>query len=128
MNGPPGQRGVAAPKGARGRRRVARLPACPPRGPYAAKALAEAACEEPAVPAGRVVGLGPARYARGRRRCLIFLRRETCSAPHPAPRPASRSCQAPPRARPAPPPSADPSAVARSPGRRRPPHASAERG
>nr|XP_036874246.1 uncharacterized protein LOC118972388 isoform X2 [Manis javanica] len=35
----------------------------------------------------------PARYARGRRRCLIFLRRETCSAPAgPAfqPRPAAR--------------------------------------
>lgn len=35
MNGPPGQRGVAAPRGARGRRRVARLPACPPHGPCA---------------------------------------------------------------------------------------------
>lgn len=86
MKGPPGQRGVAAPRGARGRRRVARLPACPPHGPCAALELAEAACEEPAVPACRVAGLGPARYARGR--CLIFLRRETCSAPCPAPRPA----------------------------------------
>lgn len=35
MNGPPGQRGVAAPRGTRGRRRVARLPACPPHGPCA---------------------------------------------------------------------------------------------
>lgn len=68
------------------------------------------------MPSCRVAGLGPARYARGR--CLIFLRRETCSAPCPAPRPAPSW---PRPERPAPSLLADPSATARSPGRRRPP-------
>ena len=105
MNGPPGQRGVAAPRGARGRWRVARLPAYPLGGPSAVRALAEATRTEAAVPAGRVAGLGPARYARGRRRCLIFLRRETCSAPNPRPAPyRPRPSSAPPRVRPRIPP------------------------
>ncbi|XP_045847332.1 collagen alpha-1(I) chain-like [Meles meles] len=71
-----------APEGRAWAAAAARGPALPPRpaprGPCAAGALAEAACAELPLPAARVAGLGPARYARGRRRCLIFLRRETC--------------------------------------------------
>lgn len=100
---PPPDKGASA--GPEGRawavRRVALAPPCvpAPRGACATRALADAACAEPAVPAAASGGLGPARYARGRRRCLIFLRRETCSAPRPRaghahsrphPRPAPR--------------------------------------
>lgn len=114
MNGPPPDKGASGgPEGrAWAARRVALAPPCvpAPRRACAAGALAEAACAEPAVPAAASGGLGPARYARGRRRCLIFLRRETCSAPRPPATPTPGHTHAPPHA----PPGAavDPSAAA----------------
>lgn len=88
MKGPPPDKGASA--GPRGRAWAARGSGpslnARPSGPCASGTLAEAACVEPAMRAAASGGLCPARYASGRRRCLIFLRRETCSAPRP-PRP-----------------------------------------
>ncbi|XP_058513621.1 atherin-like [Ochotona princeps] len=90
----------------------------------------------PAEPVPPRVGSGSpeARYARGRRRCLIFLRRETCSAPRPArtghaPRaqatpPSARRGHAPTRPRAAsqilPPRGPPPNPAPRTPSPRRP--------
>lgn len=77
---PPRQRGARQPQGSRvGGAWPGPLPACQ----CVVGALTEAACVEYAEPAATSGRLCSARYVRGRRRCLIFLRRETCSVPRP---------------------------------------------
>lgn len=86
MNGPPGQRGVRQPRGSRVGG-AARGPgpslSARPAGPVHRRDAGGGVVRGAAVSAAASGGLSPARYARGHRRCLIFLRRETCSAPRP---------------------------------------------
>jgi hypothetical protein len=100
--GDPGDKRVAgaSPRVARGRRERAGLGVARPSSSplaFASPGLSRASLR--AGPAGRDCSRGGgarrwpavARYARSRRRCLIFLRRETCSAPPPRPAPPAEA-------------------------------------
>lgn len=98
--GDPGDKRVAgaSPRVARGRRERAGLGGARPSSSFSRLAFASpglSRASRRAGPEGRDRSRGGgarrwpavARYARSRRRCLIFLRRETCSAPPPRPAP-----------------------------------------
>lgn len=104
--GDPGDKRVAgaSPRVARGRRERAGLggarpSSCSSSSPLAFAAPGPSRASRRAGPAGRDCSRGGgarrwpavARYARSRRRCLIFLRRETCSAPPPRPAPPAEA-------------------------------------
>lgn len=100
----PGDKRVAgaSPRVARGRRERARLGGARPSSSSSPLAFASPGLSRASLRAGptgrdRSRGGGArrwpavARYARSRRRCLIFLRRETCSAPPPRPAPPAEA-------------------------------------
>lgn len=100
--GDPGDKRVAgaSPRVARGRRERAGLGvARPSSSPLASASPGLSRAPLRAGPAGRDCSRdggarrwpAVARYARSRRRCLIFLRRETCSAPPPRPAPPAEA-------------------------------------